>query len=780
MKKFLKDRILSELNIDSFDIISFDIFDTLLFRACASAEDIFCQTGDKIKEKHKNFIYSGKTFWKLRIEAEKKARKIAFLTKGNYEINLADIYNQLPFEESLKKEFASIEFEVEQENIYLNRNMYLFLKYCYDQGKTIVFLSDMYLSKALLEKLLIASGVERKYLKYIYISNEQEASKSSGKLYRKIKEDFSDYDTKKIFHIGDHYISDVLNAKKEGIQAVHYDIIPESFNSMYKMERLFSEELPDEIRSLRKLTGNAYCYKQKSENTAYKIGAEILGPVYVLFTEWILEYAKQNNIEKLFPLMRDGYVFEKLLNNSIENENLELKVSPLYISRRSSFLPIANQLDKELIESLMLKQGLSLNGLFQLIGINILETPFAKYQSLTVDECKQSKPDLIEELEKYLLEDRLVDFVNHHIHSQKNLLEKYLSEQMGQGSAATIDIGFDGTIQHNFKDLRDLENTEKTHHLLLAATSKVAEKIIQGTPILGWLGMPGENEKVISEIKRCSSVIESLSGAPIGSTFSYEKAEGKVQPVLGDHVFSKQQLRYHEICLHAILNFQKEWFSFKEEFPYITSSLLKKKSGFLAIIQRLIYSPSYEESLLFEELIQDESFNISNRKPIITTEELQLLKDMGTDQFIKKTVHTYYPYKVSWPAGVVAKAYPQYFVEQFLIQSAENPIVPLVFETMSKIAIQYKDGVSIYGAGVVGKLFVDIAKMANLNIDSIVDKNAKLHGQHLDGIRIVSLNEATNKTKVYFIASFAFIDEIKDTILNKYPSEDCPVIIDFQ
>ena len=65
-----------------YDIISFDIFDTLLFRPFSRPRDIFMILGQK-------FDYLD--FYKIRNDMEMLAREKAFAQKGNREVTLIDI-----------------------------------------------------------------------------------------------------------------------------------------------------------------------------------------------------------------------------------------------------------------------------------------------------------------------------------------------------------------------------------------------------------------------------------------------------------------------------------------------------------------------------------------------------------------------------------------------------------------------------------------------------------------------------------------------------------------
>ena len=66
--------------IEGHDIISFDIFDTLVYRSCISPQAVFAMTGEKMGEEPMRYK-------ELRINAEEKARH----SNGKSEITLDEI-----------------------------------------------------------------------------------------------------------------------------------------------------------------------------------------------------------------------------------------------------------------------------------------------------------------------------------------------------------------------------------------------------------------------------------------------------------------------------------------------------------------------------------------------------------------------------------------------------------------------------------------------------------------------------------------------------------------
>src|SRR5690606_28650164 len=134
----------------AYDVISFDIFDTLILRPFAKPHDLFMIVGEKLNLTD---------FTRLRREAEKKARERALLDKGKHEVNIYDIYEILEFNLGLDKE-QGVRVELETELEFCSPNPYMLevFKILKEHGKRLVAVSDMYLTGSMIEKLLQKNG----------------------------------------------------------------------------------------------------------------------------------------------------------------------------------------------------------------------------------------------------------------------------------------------------------------------------------------------------------------------------------------------------------------------------------------------------------------------------------------------------------------------------------------------------------------------------------------------------------------------------------------------
>ena len=96
----------------TYDIISFDIFDTLILRPFARPDDLFMIVGNRLGVPE---------FYRIRKEAEEKARNIASIINGIREVTIHDIYKIIEDRSGIPAEKGiQVEFEVELEYCFAN------------------------------------------------------------------------------------------------------------------------------------------------------------------------------------------------------------------------------------------------------------------------------------------------------------------------------------------------------------------------------------------------------------------------------------------------------------------------------------------------------------------------------------------------------------------------------------------------------------------------------------------------------------------------------------
>ena len=113
--------ILSKIEKRTFKVISFDIFDTLLFRFVDHPHKIFDEVGKKAsKSKLLHHSITSLEFALLRLGAEQEARKDQFERNGHNEVTLDQIYEFLPKCIGDSDAIQSLEVKTECEFCYIN------------------------------------------------------------------------------------------------------------------------------------------------------------------------------------------------------------------------------------------------------------------------------------------------------------------------------------------------------------------------------------------------------------------------------------------------------------------------------------------------------------------------------------------------------------------------------------------------------------------------------------------------------------------------------------
>ena len=304
--------------IDRAEVISFDVFDTLLLRPYIEPTDLF---------DHLERLAEAPFFAVARRYAEKQAqRKNPQLEDITYD----DIYNEMPPCFSSMKEK---ELQFEKQVLQANPEILQVFNYAKASGKRIIIVSDMYLSATFLDSVLEKNG----YIGYekIYMSSEYGKTKASGNLYHVILEDLN-LKGKEIVHIGDNRKSDIKRARRAGIQAVWYkQVVRQYIDSNVRIRQFLKHVDKDYHFDVSILVALLAWRRQKIKlgliQPSYweNLGYEYAGPLAYGFCRFIERKAAEHNIDHLLFVARDGYTLQKVFQ--IFNETV--KTSYIYASR---------------------------------------------------------------------------------------------------------------------------------------------------------------------------------------------------------------------------------------------------------------------------------------------------------------------------------------------------------------------------------------------------------------------------------------------------------------
>lgn len=319
-----QEKALLKEQINKAKLISFDIFDTLLFRKTNTPEAIFDLVG-------KHFGIHG--FRKLRMDEQNEASRRAYEAHQAPHANMDEIYEVLSEHTEIAVDWNEVkEFEIQMERdaLVANQEMLEIVQYAKSIGKRVIATSDMYLFAETLEGFLKEKGF--KGIEHVYCSADEQKAKFNKDLFEVVaqKEDIAYED---ILHIGDKDRDDGEFPASYGYQTFvyHRDFNPDKLkhapcsevdNGLYKI--LFS----------------------RKKDFWYNLGVEVGGPIYMGLYRFIRERVPDKT-QKIYLIARDGYNLYHILK-VFGYTNIEY----LYTSRRALTMACITEMNEREIASL--------------------------------------------------------------------------------------------------------------------------------------------------------------------------------------------------------------------------------------------------------------------------------------------------------------------------------------------------------------------------------------------------------------------------------------------
>lgn len=317
-------RALLKSKIDRAKVVSFDIFDTLLFRKTNTPETIFDLVG-------RHFGIHG--FRKLRMDEQNEASRRAYAAYGYPHADMDQIYavlsehTEIPVDWNEVKEY---EIQMERDALVANTELLEYFRYAKDAGKRLIIVSDMYLPAKILGEILEDRGFTG--FDHLYCSADEHKAKFNRDLFEHVaQQEGVPYD--EMLHIGD-------KARDDGEFPGAYGMDTFVYTREADLEKLKNAGGSDVDNGLYKILANP------EKGFWYNLGVEVGGPLYMGLYRYLLKKS-ENGKKKIFFLARDGYnLYHLFKEHGYEN------VEYLYTSRRALTMAAIRDMDAQDIESL--------------------------------------------------------------------------------------------------------------------------------------------------------------------------------------------------------------------------------------------------------------------------------------------------------------------------------------------------------------------------------------------------------------------------------------------
>ena len=278
----------------AYDVISFDVFDTLLLRPFEKPEDLFYVLGQRLEYLD---------FKRLRMNAEAEARRDCMAARGHREAALPDIWRSMERETGIPAgEGMRAEIETEEQFCAPNPYMLELARLLHRQGKRIILVSDMYLPAQEIERLVRGCGYPEP--EACFVSCECGCSKGDGGLYRTVEKYLGKL---RYVHIGDNPQSDGEQARKAGWESV---LCP---NVNRTGEAFRATAMSAVMGSLYRGIVNAQLHNGlRAWDADYEYGFVYGGILAVGYCQFIHRCAAEREIERILFLSRDGDILSQV------------------------------------------------------------------------------------------------------------------------------------------------------------------------------------------------------------------------------------------------------------------------------------------------------------------------------------------------------------------------------------------------------------------------------------------------------------------------------------
>lgn len=426
--------------IDENEIISFDVFDTLIMRKTLQPQNIFEIVERRIYEENSLKL----DFKNIRVQCERELNEKIEAPK--FDEIYKELKNKLNIDDDLLEEIKKIEIETELNCIIPRHEMVNIYKYALDNNKKVYLLSDMYFSCEVLEIFLKKCkiyGYEK-----LMVSSDYGKSKASGKMfeyYAKLN------NNKKMLHIGDNPRVDIKMAKLYNIDTFHIFSSYELFmHSSFKellvdtsnidnniILGLFASSIFNDPFILNSTKGVLHI------DDIYQMGYLFIGPLILKFTLWFINKVKNADYSKILFCARDGYLIKEVYDLMVDTLNIDMNTESIYFktSRRAATVPtIENENDIEFI----------LKRLFKGTKGQLLKSRFGVKAYLEDHESEElvTVASDYEELRKYIFsyKDEIISNAKDEANAYKNYLKHIKVND--SDNICVFDFVSSGTIQY--------------------------------------------------------------------------------------------------------------------------------------------------------------------------------------------------------------------------------------------------------------------------------------------------------------------------------------------
>lgn len=431
---------ITELIKKEYDVVTFDIFDTLITRLVYQPDDVF-----RLMERKIACRYGIKVDY---LSLRKEAERMAWQEKGDY-CNIHHIYEKLPqvsaFCAEQAEELKQMEIDLEYELCIPRKDVRTLFCSLVAAGKKIMLISDMYLPSSVITHMLEKCGYQG--YEELWVSCEKGKRKDRNTLWDEFFEKYGKYRT---IHLGDNPHSDwqMVGDRGRSVLLLLSPIEQFRFSRQYKKFLPFINGNVENSLVLgcfvnQCLYNSPFALRENGTVRLTDIDNAVQGlfaPIFLQFMSYLQGTSRKNEV--LLFLSREGYFLEKLFEIYCKAFHKEERKHLYFLTSRraASLAQIREYEDLELLFRTNYEGTMSAL-LRERFGLNP--------SKLT----KNSRVKLPEEKGKVMR--ALLDYVPELLQeaeAERRTYLKYIEQLLGSevdwDKITLVDVGYAGTIQY--------------------------------------------------------------------------------------------------------------------------------------------------------------------------------------------------------------------------------------------------------------------------------------------------------------------------------------------
>jgi FMN phosphatase YigB (HAD superfamily) len=621
LRKFLRERA------DRYTVISFDVFDTLLYRRIAPPERVrvpaarrYCEiaarhgieTDAQRAEAARSAIEGRLRSESFRAGMDAECAQGAVFTHWLRQL-LADA-----FEPDQVDELRQVELAVERDTVYIPDGMNALLSDCVRRGMRLVCISDMYYDSSTVRWLLSHAGCQDVWER-VFVSSEVGRTKGSGNLFRHALT-MLQVAPNVVLHVGDNPAADYHQAIRTGVDSVLLRTGYHERNSRAAtIQGVGEPHFGWDEALLQACRGYYEARSARSKGITYDIGYWLQGPLLVDFIyKTLLRILSAERCDAVIFPAREGFVLQQIYDGI--NATLFASRGPrsryLYVSRKALFHGSVEEVDDSILQRITggsRRAGLRDLARFTEMPLRdalaalcplIREGPelwLGRRQDFTTLQGFRRHPGFRKMVEKrrYLAWEAAIGY-----------LESELALADGQ-RYAFVDVGWNGTIQGALH--RILRRRYAVHidgyYMALTGQMSVGDDDRRDHYVGTYFDF--RSGATSSPLTRFAQLFEFPCSAPHGTTVGYRYVGGRFEPLLVSDDSPRRQQEIRDNGYRA--GFQAGIFDYLEDFmevaPYFRhEELAAKPRALLDTLERLVRFPARRVADALLDFTQVEDF----------------------------------------------------------------------------------------------------------------------------------------------------------------------------